>query len=194
MWKELESKLLSISSETPKSSVKIFADERVIEKLPWDCTALKRKRREKDKHWAIFHNVPNKFNLNLALSKQSEYESKLTSTLTKYEKQITENMKHNPKQCFKYLNSKMKIKSGVSELKNGDGKLLDSPVDNANLLGEFFSSTFIHEIDDLNFELNLLCNEIEELEITNEEVKLLLSEINIYKSGHMCKKGSKFYF
>ena len=29
----------------------------------------------------------------------------------------------------------------------------------------------------------MLCNEIEELEITNEEVKLLLSEINIYKSG-----------
>ena len=138
MWKELESKLLSISSETPKSSVKNFADERVIEKLPWDCTALKRKRREKDRHWAIFHDDPTKLNLNLALSKQSEYESKLKNTLTKYEKRITGNMKHNPKQFFRYLNSKRKIKCGVSELKNGDGKILDSPKDNANLFGEFF--------------------------------------------------------
>ena len=122
MWKELESKLLSISSETPKIPVKLFADGTVIEKLPWDCTALKRKRREKDKQWAIFHQDPTKLNLNLALSKQSEYESKLTHMLTKYEKRITGNMKHNPKQFFRYLNSKRKIKSGVSESKNGKGK------------------------------------------------------------------------
>ena len=40
-----------------------------------------------------------------------------------YEKKITGSMKQNPKQFFKYLNSKCKIKCGVSELKDKKGNL-----------------------------------------------------------------------
>ena len=48
-------------------------------------------------------------------------------------------MKHSPKQFFGYLNSKRKVKSGVSELKDDDGKLCEKPLDNANILGKFFA-------------------------------------------------------
>ena len=113
MFSELEAKLVVISNEVPKVHLKCFPNGNVISKVPWDSTALKRKRREKDKLWAVFHEEPNKLNFNLALSKQSEYDSKLLQSLAKYEKRITNNMKQHPKQFFKYLNSKRKIKSGV---------------------------------------------------------------------------------
>ena len=112
MWTELEAKLLSISAEVPKDSIKCFSNGMVISKPPWDCTALKRKRREKDKTWAMFHDNPTNLNLNLAMQKQGEFDEKLSKVLIKYEKKITSNMKHAPKPFFKYLNSKRKIKSG----------------------------------------------------------------------------------
>ena len=85
----------------------------------------------------MFHENPSKLNLNLAMSKQADFESKLCSTLMKYEKKITGSMKQNPKQFFKYLNSKRKIKSGVSELKDNKGNLCNDVQENANILGEF---------------------------------------------------------
>ena len=69
----------------------------------------------------------------------------------KYEKKITGSMKQNPKQFFKYLNSKRKIKSGVSELKDNKGNLCNDVQENANILGEFFASTFVQEPADENF-------------------------------------------
>ena len=138
--------------------------------------------------WMIkmFHEEPTKLNLNVALSKQSEYESKLSLTLVKYEKRITSNMKHNPKQFFKYLNSKRKIKSGVSELKNENGVISESSHENANILGKYFASTFVCEPnecgDNIDFTKRYTDNEIGEIDFDNEEVRTLLSEMNIFKS------------
>ena len=69
------------------------------------------------------------------MSKQADFESKLCSTLMKYKKKITGSMKQNPKQFFKYLNSKLKIKSGVSELKDNKGNLCNDVRENAKILG-----------------------------------------------------------
>ena len=94
----------------------------------------------------MFQELPSKENLNTALNKQSEFDKKLSDTLIKYEKKITSNMKHNPKQFFGYLNSKRKIKGGVSELKDKNGNLCEKSLDNANLLGNFFASTFVWDL------------------------------------------------
>ena len=186
MYAELESKLSLISTKVPKVSIKCFPNGTAISKAPWDCNALKRKRREKDKFWALFHEEPTKLNLNLALSKQSEYESKLSQILIKYEKRITGNMKQNPKQFFKYLNSKRKIKSGVSELKNDTGVICESAYENANMLGSFFVSTFVSTPnecgDNINFTEGYTDNEIGDIEFNSEQIRILLSEINIFKS------------
>jgi hypothetical protein len=189
MWNELSDKLLSISSNVPQSVVRKNSNGTVQTKAPWECTALKRKRREKDKFWAVFQESPTKGNLNTALSKQSEFDKKLSDTLIKYEKKITSNMKHNPKQFFGYLNSKRKIKSGVSELKDKNGNLCEKPLDNANILGNFFASTFVLESQDSNFisqdseHIKIDINEISDIVFSMDEVMNYLSHLNIYKSG-----------
>ena len=187
MWNELSDKLLSISSNVPQSVVRQNSNGTVQTKAPWECTALKRKRREKDKFWAVFQDAPTKGNLNTALSKQSEFDKKLSDVLIKYERKITSNMKHNPKQFFGYLNSKRKIKNGVSELKDKNGNLCEKSLDNANILGNFFASTFVQESQDFDYTINEdtepHVNEISDIVFSLDEIRNYLSHLNIYKSG-----------
>ena len=80
---------------------------------------------------------------------------------------VTSNMKHSPKQFFGYLNSKRKIKSGISELKDKNGNLCKEPLDNANILGNFFASTYVQEAQDSDFisqdNSNYVVNDVNEI-------------------------------
>ena len=60
----------------------------------------------------------------------------------------------------------------MSELRGEDGNLCDSPLANANLLGKFFASTFVHEPNDfntlssnINYKGNDISNDIPNIEI-----------------------------
>ena len=114
-------------------------------KVPWDNSALKRKRREKDKQWAIFDASPSSVNLNVALNSQSEYQKSEFSAKVKYEKKITKNLKSNTKSFFSYLRSKRKLNTTVSSLKKEDGTYSEGAVDTAGVLLDFFGSVFIRE-------------------------------------------------
>ena len=78
---------------------------------------LQRKRKEKDNAWKHFDDIPTSTNLNLALHKQGEYESKQLQKMIELENKILGNFKTNPKVVYNYLNSKRKIKESVSTLK-----------------------------------------------------------------------------
>ena len=54
MWDELHSKINEISTKVPKTRIKTTKNGEIITKLPWDCSALKRKRKEKDGAWNSF--------------------------------------------------------------------------------------------------------------------------------------------
>ena len=77
--------------------------------------------------------------------KQSSFEKKQSEAVLAHERKIINNMKTNPKAFQGYLNSKKSIKETISVLKNKDGKPTNSPKDVSNLLGNFFSSTFVSE-------------------------------------------------
>ena len=76
LWDELNSKLTSISSHVPVTKIKCTQNGEVLKKEPWDCSALKRKRKEKDLAWKLFEDTPLSQNLNAALHKQGEFEKK----------------------------------------------------------------------------------------------------------------------
>ena len=145
MWEEMYSKLKLISNNVPKVDIKIAKNGSIISKSPWDCTALKRKRKLKDKAWKTFENVPTSCNLDIALSKQTDFDRKLSGEMIRYEKKITSNMKTNPKGFYAYVNSKRKVRESVVSVKNDRGELASSPEETAELLADFFESTFINE-------------------------------------------------
>ena len=54
LWCEFHTKLNIVTSNVPKSSIKVSKNGALICKLPWDYTGLKRIRKIKDKAWKTF--------------------------------------------------------------------------------------------------------------------------------------------
>ena len=184
MWDELSSKLSQISEKVPKTKVKVSKNGDIISKPPWDCSSLKRRRKQKDAFWHNFDDNPTATNLNLACQKQTEYEKHEKKVLLAHENKSVSCIKTNPKAFYRYLNSKRKIKESVSSLKGKDNKFTASPKDTANLLADFFSSTFVKEPYG---PLEKDCYKtgeslISDLKISTQQVKKLLSQINTSKS------------
>ena len=65
----------------------------------------------------------------------------------RYEQGIVKTVKDNPKAFSAYVNSKTKMKSGISDIKNENGEMRSSDVDKANILNNFFASVFTKEGD-----------------------------------------------
>ena len=152
----------------------------VISKPPWDCSALKRKRKNKDLAWKRFEDYPSAENLNIALKTQGDFEKLQSHKVLAYEAKITSIMKTNPKLFYRYLNSKRIVREIVSALKDKSGQLVDCPDGAANLLGDFFSSTFTHEpYGPLEEECYKIAPEvIGDMTITRECVKRLLLKVD----------------
>ena len=184
LWDELNSKLTSISNHVPVTKIKCTKNGEVLKKEPWDCSALKRKRKEKDLAWKLFEDTPLSQNLNAALHKQGEFEKKLSEKIIEYEAKIVAAMKTNPKMFYSYLNSKRKIKESISALKDSMGKLTGSPKDAATLLAKFFATTFTNEpygplLEECHKEAT---NIIGDITFSPANVKLLLLKLDQSKS------------
>ena len=70
MWGELHSKLLSICDSVPVQTLKTTREGEVIERLPWDCSMLSRKRKSKDRSWRDFESSPSLVTYNTAMFEQ----------------------------------------------------------------------------------------------------------------------------
>ena len=66
-----------------------------------------------------------------------------------FEKRLIKDVKENPKSFWRYVQSRMKTRSGVEDLIQADGTLATENDDKARVLNAFFSSVFTVEKDDL---------------------------------------------
>ena len=100
-----------------------------------------------------------------------------------FEKDIAEKSKEMPKKFWGYVNSRMKTRPGIPNLKKPDGMTEDDE-QKAEVLQEFFTSVFTKE--DLSKELPTLeskgCGDIGDIDFDEEEVYKLLTELNPNKS------------
>lgn len=95
---------------------------------------------------------------------------------------MTTGMKKNPKAFYRYVNSKRKVKQTVVSVKRQTGHLAKSPGETADILVEFFESTFQTSG---SIPTNMYHNEHNEeplSPVTEEELVKLLTSVNIYKS------------
>jgi len=69
--------------------------------------------------------------------------SKLTRQLCKeFEKDLTQNVKSDPKASWKYCNSKLKNKPRISDIKANDGTKTQCDFVKADILNTYFASLF----------------------------------------------------
>ena len=106
------------------------------------------------------------------------------------EKAIAMSAKENPKKFCSYVKSKSKTKTSIADLYIDESKttLTDSDEVKANVLGNFFSSVFTIEPEDLLPELNLkdipVINEIEiNLDIVKKKLDALLINMSSGPDG-----------
>jgi len=142
MWGELHEKLTFISDQVPTTTLKTTKGGDILQRLPWDCSALVRKRKCKDAAWKEFDKDPTSVLFNTASFEQRMYESAEVKAKMKYEKKVTKIFKSNCKPLFNYLKSKSKIRKSVDRLRKEDGSETTSPSETAEVLADFFHSVF----------------------------------------------------
>ena len=71
--------------------------------MPWIKSSLKHALRAKSKAWCTFDEFHTISNLNLALFKNQNFENLETKAKLRYEKVITNDLKHNSKAFYSYL-------------------------------------------------------------------------------------------
>jgi hypothetical protein len=180
MWDELHGKLEAVASIVPATSV--YRNNRPV-KLPWDTSALKRMRKNKDKAWTDFDIEPTNINLSNASSKQLIFEKEEVKAKIRYEKKITANLKSNCKSFYSYLRNKRKVKTSIPTLDKEDGSRTNSAAESAEVLASAFSSVFVREpLGPLPESVSKNSNVISDIIITFDSVKRELLKLNIFKS------------
>ncbi|KAL5255423.1 hypothetical protein ACHWQZ_G010850 [Mnemiopsis leidyi] len=185
LWSEILEKLQLFETAAPTYEVKLDNSGKVVEKDPWESMSLVRARAKCNRFWKNFEQNPSKMSHNWAMNAQDEYDQRIRDNRMLYEKKITKSMKENPKRFFSYLNSRRKIKSGVSRLKKPDGTITTSAQETADQLADFFEETYITDnCEDSSNDLPLYAttDHIEDLKFNHDEVKTLLSRLSIAKS------------
>ena len=184
MWEEIHGKLCKVSELVPES---YDFSNKGCHSMPWINSSLKRAIRAKNKSWKLFDVCPTIDNLNEALLKQSNLDNIELKAKLRYEKLITNDLKHNSKAFYSYLRNRRNVKPIVTTLKRNNGLMTENDTETANCLADAFSSVFVNEPDG---PLPQCCyNEqveqndtIEEIGISEDDVYRELKSLNIFKS------------
>jgi len=77
--------------------------------------------------------------LNYAKARNSA-KAEARKAVREYEHEIAKQSKRNPKSFFRYVNSKLKTRSGLTDLKSDDGGIISEDDKKASAFNSFFSS------------------------------------------------------
>ena len=185
-WKLIHNNAKIISESVPVIRTRVNHSGISKTRPMWDRSCLVKARKQKEKAWAVFENTPTARNLSLAAEKQDIFRRKQQQAMISFENTAAKQLKTNPKAFYSYMNSKRKIRTPISGLRNAEGVLITSATDIANELGTFFESTFVDEDDNLPIPYmeprNGNYGEISDLKFSTKEVKDFLDKLNIWKS------------
>ena len=146
MWEELHQKLSVISDRVPTTHLKTTKGGEILQRLPWDCSSLVRKRKCKDLAWKDFEKDPTMVMFNTAEYEQRMYQNAEIKAKIKYENKVTKLFKLNCKPLFNYLKSKSVLRKSVERLKTDDGSETKSPAETAEVLADFFQQIINYKI------------------------------------------------
>ena len=190
MWEEIHGKLLTVTECVPE----VGPDKPgKIDNynMPWVNSSLKRAVRAKNKAWAVFDSIPSIKNLDIALNKQGNLDNIETKAKIKYEKHITNDLKHNSKAFYSYLRNRRKVKSIVTVLRRDDqtGSMTKNDFETAECFADAFSSVFVQEPmgplpqDCYKTDMNINVSGSNDLfNVSEKDVFDELRHLNIFKS------------
>ena len=101
-----------------------------------------------------------------------------------YEKEVAKQSKRNPKAFYKYVNSKLKTRSGIGNLRTETGKEVECDKDKADMFNNFFSSVYeTEDVTSLPTQLEVTVNQrLDSVEFSQSDVLQLLKKLDANKS------------
>ena len=187
MWKQIQEKIMeAVKSHVPASRARRLEDGpyRQRKKPLWmNENVLAKLRKKKTAYSRYLQTKEGKDYLEYVKARNTA-KLELRKAIRDYEAEIAKQAKRNPKAFYRYINSKLKTKTGIADLKDTDGKTVVDSDEKADMFNTFFSSVFTNE--DLNNLPNSLPSgaykELNKIVFNEEDVTKLLREVNPNKS------------
>lgn len=152
-------------------------------KPAWIEEDVLRKIKEKNKAYKQYRRTSSltDYKKYTRLRNQCRWESRKSKAT--FERNLARTAKEDPKEVFKYINSKLKTKSDISELETAGGTVtLD--IDKANILNDFFVSVFTQENGNVpQCPRGGEIRDIPELQISEEKVRTKLIKLKANKAA-----------
>lgn len=140
IWHKLKTDILSIREKF------ITVRRRPKSKAQWATNRTKRFRRSKKRAWLKFRESGQKpsfydrYRQKLKLSMRENKRAKLA-----FERRLADNIKHNSKAFYSYVNSKSRSNKKIGPLRGGDGQIITSNKHTADYLNSYFCTVFTKE-------------------------------------------------
>ena len=111
----------------------------------WMTREATAKFRKKQRAWKQYQKSKDHLDYVRATTEKNEFTMLVRNINKDFEQNLAKNLKHNPKDFWRYCNSKMKSKSRLGDLQDKDGKLTNDDSEKAELLNDYFTSVFTRE-------------------------------------------------
>ena len=109
--------------------------------------------------------------------------SEVKKAKSDFENKLADEVKVNVKSFWRYVKSQTQVKGGIPDLLKSDGSWAKSDQEKANTLNSFFGSVFIDDDSaSIPFMPNRTTEVLENVEFTTEDIRTLLSTLDINKS------------
>ncbi|KAK3108052.1 hypothetical protein FSP39_000221 [Pinctada imbricata] len=180
-WNNFMSKITNIIKENVPE--RIASANSKYYQTPWMNQEAKMAIKNKRKLWRNFIYCPNTYNRYRYKLARNEAAYQVKVARKTYELSIAANIKKDSKSFWRYVKSKTKVKETIPNLKH-NGVTMDTEIDKATLLNNYFTSVFTVEsaldqpsLDDRNF-----ITVLDDIDIKKEEIQKFLEKINPSKS------------
>ena len=176
---------LAIERNIPKTKPFCRGDSHESKrKPPWMCQEALTKVKRKHHAWRKYMNTKQQGDYQSYVRARNDATNEVKKAKRQFEMKLAEQVKGNPKSFWKYVRSKTKVKSGISDLQKEDGSLTQTDVEKAELLNKFFASVFTDEnlsyVPDPDYQHN--AKKLEDINISREDVLKKLKNLKPSKA------------
>lgn len=184
LWREM--------TEVVQEGINKFIPKKIIDtgttqktKPPWMNTKALEKIKSKHKAFNRYRKTKEGKDYEIYRKERNKARKATRKAAMEHEKKITESSKSNNKAFYKHVNSKLKVRTTIAELKK-DGKIAVNDAEKVEMLNRYFASVFTEERNDIpntNDDENRLTNrKLETIKIREEDVVKKLKDLNANKS------------
>ena len=175
-------KLKNCMKELVEKFVTLFKIRSSGNQMPL-ARAVRMKVKEKNKAWKTFKNYQTADNLTKNKTKRNEVRSATQSEALTREKEISSEVKTNPKKFWSYVRQNTTIREAIPALIKPNGMLTDTDDEKAEVLSNFFASVFTDEpLGNWEISPPPTASIDDNLELTMNDIREELNQLDTSKS------------